>query len=340
MKLLTFHTRAKPDNLRLGAWIGEAVVDLAVARTWAQGARALPLEPLPGTSLELLYAGREAWQYVHRLVQALEGQQPARLKGAGREPVGYPLADVVLYPPLPRPSSLRDFYAFEQHVATAHANRGRPVPEAWYQMPVFYFSNHNAIFSSGEIVPYPASSQALDYELEVACVIGKAGRDIRPEEAEEHIFGYTIFNDWSARDVQREEMRAGLGPAKGKDFASSLGPWIVTPEELADRHAGRPGVYDLAMVARVNGVERSRGNWRDLHYSFGQMVARASADTWLLPGDVIGSGTVGTGCLLELTKGQGPWLQPGDVVELEVESLGVLRNRVGERSTKAGTTKA
>jgi fumarylacetoacetate (FAA) hydrolase len=120
-----------------------------------------------------------------------------------------------------------------------------------------------------------------------------------------------------------------LGPAKGKDFASSLGPWIVTPEELAGQHAGRPGVYHLAMAARVNGAERSRGAWADLHYSFGQMIARASADAWLLPGDVVGSGTVGTGCLLELTAGRGPWLQPGDLVELEMEGIGVLRNRVG-----------
>jgi fumarylacetoacetate (FAA) hydrolase len=125
-------------------------------------------------------------------------------------------------------------------------------------------------------------------------------------------------------------MRVGLGPAKGKDFASSLGPWIVTPDELASRATDRPGVFDLAMVARVNGQERSRGNWKDIHYSFGQMIERASQDTYLLPGDVIGSGTVGTGCLLELTRGEGPWLQTGDVVELEVERIGILRNRVGK----------
>jgi fumarylacetoacetate (FAA) hydrolase len=147
------------------------------------------------------------------------------------------------------------------------------------------------------------------------------------------VFGYSILNDWSARDLQRQEMAAGLGPAKGKDFATSLGPWIVTPEELAPHATGRPGVYDLAMIARVNGQERSRGRWQDMHYSFGDLIARASADVWLLPGDVIGSGTVGTGCLLELTAGEGPWLQEGDMVELEVEGLGVLRNRVGTRSS-------
>lgn len=228
------------------------------------------------------------------------------------------------------PASLRDFYAFEQHVKTANANRGRDVPPAWYEIPVFYFSNHTAIYTHEDVIPYPKYSQALDYELEVACVIGTGGANIAAEDAEKHILGYMIYNDWSARDLQKQEMRVSLGPAKGKDFAQSFGPDLVTPDELADRHTGRPGVYDLAMVARVNGEERSRGNWGDLHWSFGQMIERASDGVMLYPGDVIGSGTVGTGCLLETTKAQGPWLQPGDVVELEIERLGVLRNTVGE----------
>jgi fumarylacetoacetate (FAA) hydrolase len=153
--------------------------------------------------------------------------------------------------------------------------------------------------------------------------------DIKAEEAENHIFGYTIFNDWSARDVQRAEMKVGLGPAKGKDFASSLGPLIVTREALTDRAVGRAGVYDLSMTAKVNGAEMSRGNLKDIFWSFGEIIARASQSAMLYPGDVIGSGTVGTGCLLELTKGNGPWLQPGDVVELEVERIGTLRNTIG-----------
>lgn len=242
--------------------------------------------------------------------------------------------EVKIGAPIRRPTSLRDFYAFEQHVAMANANRGREVPKEWYQFPVFYFSNTSAIYGPDDTIPYPSYSDALDYELEVACVIGKAGQDIPAEEAEEYIFGYMIFNDWSARDVQQREMRVGLGPAKGKDFANSFGPYLVTPDELADRHTGRPGVYDLEMIARVNGEERSRGNWRDLYWSFGQMIERASQDVILQPGDVIGSGTVGTGCLLELTKGDGPWLQPGDVVELEIERLGVLRNTIGEKRKK------
>jgi fumarylacetoacetate (FAA) hydrolase len=227
-----------------------------------------------------------------------------------------------------KPTTLRDAYAFEQHVKTANKNRGREVPEEWYQFPVFYFSNPNAVFGHEDIIPYPPYTKAMDYELEIAVVIGKAGINIKPADAEQYIFGYTIFNDWSARDIQRKEMVIGLGPAKGKDFASSFGPVMVTHESIADKAVGRPGVYDLEMTARVNGVEMSRGNFKDMHWSFGEIIARASESVMLYPGDVIGSGTVGTGCLLELTKFQGPWLNPGDVVEMEIERIGVLRNTV------------
>jgi fumarylacetoacetate (FAA) hydrolase len=230
-----------------------------------------------------------------------------------------------------KPFTLRDGYAFEQHVKTANKNRGRDVPEEWYQFPVFYFTNPNAVFGHDDEIPYPHYTNAMDYELEVAAVIGKGGMNIKPEDAPNHIFGYTIFNDWSARDIQRKEMAVGLGPAKGKDFASAFGPVIVTHEALADKAAGRPGVYDLEMTARVNGVEMSRGNFKDMHWSFGEIIARASDSVMLHPGDVIGSGTVGTGCLLELTKFQGPWLNAGDVVELEVERIGVLRNVIGRK---------
>jgi fumarylacetoacetate (FAA) hydrolase len=237
-----------------------------------------------------------------------------------------PLDEVRLVAPLPRPPSLRDFYAFEQHVATANRNRGRDVPPAWYDLPVFYFGNHSAIYGPNAGVPIPRT-EALDYELEIACVIGRAGRDIAAEDAEEYIAGYTIMNDWSARDIQREEMSVGLGPAKGKDFATSLGPWLVTPDEL-ELFALGDGRYDLSMIARVNGVVRSRGNFRDIYYTFAQMIARASRDAALYPGDVLGSGTVGSGCLLELTAGQGPWLAEGDEIELEITGLGILGNQI------------
>ena len=237
-----------------------------------------------------------------------------------------PLSDVRLLAPLPRPPSLRDFYTFERHVAAGNALRGRPIPPVWYHQPVFYFSNHAAIYGHDADVPFPRT-EALDYELEIACVIGRAGRDIAEEDADAYIAGYLIMNDWSARDLQREEMSVGLGPAKGKDFATSLGPALVTADEL-EAFQLADGRYDLTMTARVNGVERSRGNVREMFYTFGQLVAHASRDANLYPGDVLASGTVGSGCLLELTGGDGPWLAPDDEVELEVTGLGVLRNRV------------
>lgn len=237
------------------------------------------------------------------------------------------LDDVTLAAPLPHPTSLRDFYAFEQHVRLARAQRGLEIVPEWYTMPVFYFSNHQAIIGPEDAVKRPRSTEWLDFELEIAAVIGRGGRNIPAEAAESYIAGYTIMNDWSARDVQRAEMKVGLGPAKGKDFATSLGPWLVTPDELEDRRTEKG--YDLPMVARRNGVELSRGNWQSLYFSFAEMIAHASADVTLYPGDLIGSGTVGTGCILELgPEAVGGWLQPGDAIELEVERLGVLRNVV------------
>src|ERR1041384_1711869 len=238
--------------------------------------------------------------------------------------------EVAFHSPI-HPKTLRDFYAFETHVKTANRNRGQDVPENWYKFPVFYFSNPNNNYGHEDVIPYPEYTQALDYELEIAVVIGKPGMNIQPEEAPNHIFGYTVFNDWSARDLQVQEMKVNFGPVKSKDFASSFGPVIVTQEELADKTVGRPGVYDLSMVARVNGVEMSRGNFNDIYWSFGDMIARASESVMLSPGDVIGTGTVGTGCLYELTKNQGPWLNEDDVVELEIERIGILRNTVGKK---------
>jgi fumarylacetoacetate (FAA) hydrolase len=236
--------------------------------------------------------------------------------GAAREHAEYRLEDVQLRPPVLHPPSVRDFYAFEQHVKNAARVTGRSgVPDEWYEIPVFYFSNPAAIYGPDDEIPYPAGSEQLDYELEVAAVIGAGGQ----------IGGYTIMNDWSARDLQRAEMKVGLGPAKGKDFATSLGPTVVTPDELGDLR--------LEMVARVNGEERSRGNLGDMHHSWTAILARAAQNTQLLPGDIVGSGTVGTGCILE--HGDGRWLQPGDVVELEVEGIGVLRNRIARAARPA-----
>jgi len=228
--------------------------------------------------------------------------------GTAREHATYALEDVVLRAPVLHPPAVRDFMAFEEHVANARRQRGSDVPQEWYEIPVFYFSNPAAVYGPEEDVPYPEGTQELDYELECAAVIGADGA----------IGGFTVLNDWSARDLQRAEMRVGLGPAKGKDFATSIGPIVVTPDEF-DGSAG-------AMIARVNGEERSRGELGDMHHGWGELLTQAAWNTVLRPGDIIGSGTVGGGCILE--HGDGRWLQRGDVVELEIEGIGVLRNRV------------
>ena len=241
-------------------------------------------------------------------------------------------ADVDFGPPILRPPSLRDFYAFEGHVRTMWERRGGEVPAAWYRLPIFYFSNVSEIRGPGEPVWSPAASSELDYELEVAALVDTPVVDLSEERGDEAIGGYMIFNDWSARDLQREETTVRLGPAKGKDFASSIGPWLVTPDELAS--ARRPGATgpDLALTAEVNGVETSRGRWSDAQFTFGAMVARASADARLRPGDLLGSGTVGTGCLLEVKDATlGRYLEPGDEVVLRVERLGALATRIVER---------
>ena len=228
--------------------------------------------------------------------------------GTARRHAEYRLEEIDLRPPVLHPPAVRDFYAFEQHVKTARALRGLEVPPEWYEIPVFYFSNPAAIYGPEEQVPRPPDTAELDYELEVAAVIGAEGR----------IGGFTVMNDWSARDLQRAEMKIGLGPSKGKDFATSLGPVLVTPDEF-DGSSG-------TMVARVNGEERSRGQLADMYHSWETIVAHAARNTRLRPGDILGSGTVGTGCILE--HGDGRWLQPGDAIELEVEGIGVLRNYV------------
>jgi fumarylacetoacetate (FAA) hydrolase len=230
--------------------------------------------------------------------------------------------------PLPPVTSIRDFYAFEQHVKTCRKHRGLDMVPQWYDVPAFYFSNAAAVIGHDDPVAGPKGSKALDYELELACVIGKEGRDIPPDDrAMEYVAGFTIMNDWSARDLQRVEMAVGLGPSKGKDFATSLGPELVTFDELQDRY--REGRLHLEMTASVNGRALSRGNASSMYWTWPQLIAHASRDVWLRPGDVLGSGTVGTGSILELTpEAVGGWLKPGDVVELTVERLGTLRNRV------------
>lgn len=266
-------------------------------------------------------------------IQDQTGLQNTRALDALKEPLR-------LLPPIPSPRTFRDFYAFEQHVKSARAKRGLEVPAAWYEQPVFYFSNPGSLVGHEQPVYAPAGSQELDYELELGVVIGKGGKDIPPTAAAwKHVAGFTIINDLSARDQQRKEMAVGLGPAKGKDFATAVGPYLVTLDEFRDRIDAN-GRVDLEMLARVNGKELSRSNAKTMHFSWPQLLAQASRDAELFPGDLIGSGTAGTGCILELgPENTGGWLKPGDVVELEIERLGVLRTPIVERPVAAKEVK-
>jgi fumarylacetoacetate (FAA) hydrolase len=268
---------------------------------------------------------------VEALADLVDGFAPRGERGADDEAL-LDGADLAFGPPILRPPSLRDFYAFEGHVRTMWERRGGEVPETWYRLPVFYFSNVAEIRGPDEPVWSPAASAELDYELEVAALIDTPVTDLAEERGEEAIGGYTIFDDWSARDLQREETVVRLGPAKGKDFASTIGPWLVTPDELAAARAPGATGPDLAMTAEVNGVETSRGRWSAAQFSFGQMIARASADVRLRPGDLIGSGTVGSGSLLEIRESTlGRYLRPGDEVVLRGERLGALRTPIVAR---------
>ena len=267
-----------------------------------------------------------AYPTLLELLRDLDGLASAR----EAEGEAFAFEEVQLLSPIPEPPSVRDFYAFEQHVKAARAQRGLDMIPDWYEIPTFYFTNNSEIYGHNQPVPYPVGSNELDIELEIACVIGRDGKDIPLEEAASYIAGYTIMNDWSARDFQRKDMKLNLGPGKGKDFATSLGPWLVTPDELAAYRTGNNASerYDMTMLARINGKEISRGNFKDIYYSFPQMIAWASRNARLRAGDVLGSGTVGTGCLLEIGTDVHPWFRRGDIIELEIEGIGVLRNKI------------
>jgi fumarylacetoacetate (FAA) hydrolase len=233
-------------------------------------------------------------------------------------------------PPITHPPSFRAFHAFEQHVRTARARRNLDMIQAWYELPVFYFSNPNSLVSHDAEIFAPAHSSELDYELELGVVIGSRIRNAKLESAWDHVAGFTIINDFSARDLQRAEMTIGLGPAKGKDFATAVGPVLVTRDEFADKIDNERIALD--MRARVNDRELSRGNSSALFHTFPRMIVQASRDADLFPGDLISSGSVGLGCILELgpenTEG---WLKPTDVVELEIERIGKLRTKITAR---------
>jgi 2-keto-4-pentenoate hydratase/2-oxohepta-3-ene-1,7-dioic acid hydratase in catechol pathway len=227
-------------------------------------------------------------------------------------------SDVRLRAPLPRPPALRDFFAFEEHAKAGAKRRSEELPESWYEVPAYYKGNHREIYGPDDEIPWPSYTRKLDFECEIACVVGKQGRDLSIEQAREHIFGYMIFNDWSARDIQKLEMMNRMGPDKGKDFANSFGPWLVTADEVDPRR-------DFSMKIKVNGELWSEGHFKDQYWGFDLMLSHVSQEETVYPGDVLGSGTFYRGCGLDLDR----WLKPGDVIELEVPALGILKNRVG-----------
>lgn len=327
MKLVTFLPVESVE--RLGAVIGNEVLDVEFASRYCASAAGCALPSLPDDIISFLRLGETAMNDARKLIAfCFENRENI--------PVGSIIAadTVTLAASVPRPSSMRDGYAFRQHVEAARRNRGVEMIPEFDEIPIFYFTNHQAVYGPGDIPVLPLHEEQLDFELECAVVIGKQGRNIAASAADSYIAGLTVMNDWSARALQMKEMKLNLGPAKGKDFATSLGPWLLTLDEL-EPHISRSSngvAYNLEMTCRLNGQEVSRGNVKDMTWTFAQIIERASYGVTLYPGDVIGSGTCGTGCLLELngSKVFNPplWIKPGDIVECEIESLGILTNRI------------
>jgi 2-keto-4-pentenoate hydratase/2-oxohepta-3-ene-1,7-dioic acid hydratase in catechol pathway len=303
MKLITFQN---PDGIARAGWLTDAgVVDMNQV-----SAGVLPVDMLTFIDNHETYFA---------LIQANNWLDAAPT---------YALSDVTLLAPLPNPRSFRDYISFEQHLKNASAKFGHQVAPEWYEMPIFYFTNHQAIYGPDTDVPRPAKETRLDYELEMGCVLGKRGKNITADEADDYIFGYTVFNDFSARAIQGKEMKCNLGPAKGKDFANAIGPYIVTKDEMVP-YLNDTGRFDVRMTSRINGQTICDGNFNTIYYTFGQMIERASENNvTLYPGDLIGSGTVGWGSLIETNFEAHRPLEPGDMLELEIEGIGVLRNTV------------
>ena len=329
MKLVTFEIRTPIGVFhRVGAVRDRQVVDLNMAYAgWlSEDGEAQPRRladaQVPPTMLAFLEGGASTISAARRAIEHAASAGPS-VTGPSGEAILHPLDSVKLVAPIPDPPSLRDFIAFEDHIAATSKKRGQPIPPEWYKFPVYYKGNHRTIIGPDQVLPWPLDTAKLDYELELACVIGRKGRDISEREGEAYIAGYTIMNDFSARDIQFQEMACRLGPAKGKDFATALGPCLLTPDEITDLGA-------LTMIARVNGEEWSKGRFGTIHWSFAQMIAHVSRGETIYPGDVFGSGTVGGGCGLEFDR----YLKPGDVVELEIQPIGILRNQVLGRGNR------
>jgi fumarylacetoacetate (FAA) hydrolase len=324
MKLVTYSKNGKEQ---LSFLVNDILYDTNVANA-----------TLPATMKEML----NSWESLIDIARKTEDD----IKTGKLSLEGTAYNNAVIMAPVPNPTSCRDGYAFRQHVASARRNRKVDMIAEFDQYPIFYFTNHNAIQGPGIIPCMPDHFQKLDFELEASVVLCKKGRNIKAADADKYIAGYMIMNDMSARTLQMEEMLLNLGPAKGKDFSTVIGPMLVTPDELEaykipakPNHVGAN--YNLGMKCWVNGVQVSTGNMGDMDWTFAEIIERCAYGVDVLPGDVIGSGTVGTGCFLEL-NGTGllndpnykvQWLQPGDVVEMEIDGLGKLSNTIVAEKT-------
>jgi fumarylacetoacetate (FAA) hydrolase len=322
MKLVSY---LKAGEIQLGAIVNEALYNLQSLN-----------ESLPKNIIDLIQSEKALIDQTAMQVSKIAD------KSLSMEPV----KDFTLLAPVPRPTSCRDGYAFRQHVESARRNRGVEMIKEFDQYPIFYFTNHNAVQGPGEVYCMPDHFQQLDFELEVAIVIGKEGRNIKAKDADAYIAGFTIMNDLSARKLQMEEMLLNLGPAKGKDFSTVIGPWLVTPDELSaylvpakQGHVGNN--YNLSMKCWVNDILVSEGNVKDMDWTFAEIIERCSYGVTIFPGDVIGSGTVGTGCFLELNgtgklhnpNYQPQWLQANDTVKMTIDGLGTLVNTIKAEAT-------
>ena len=328
MKLVSYLNKKEE---RLGIFYNDKVYDL-------QKSASSQKIKLPSTMKKFLEGEDASMKLARKVFEVIK---------KGKIKTGLKYNTLNLLSPVPNPTSLRDGYAFRQHVLTARRNRGVEMIPEFDQFPIFYFGNHNSVFGPGNVKVEDDHLKGLDFELECAIVIGKKGKNIPSNKADEYIAGYLIMNDFSARVLQMEEMKLSLGPAKGKDFATSLGPWLVTPDELETylEKTKFGNKYNLEMIARHNGKQISKGNVNQMDWTFAEIIERASYGVTLYPGDVIGSGTVGTGCYLELNgtwaieaKEKGKehkpvWFNDGDEIELEITGLGVLKNKIKKSKT-------
>ena len=323
MKLVTFEV-ASPlgASRRSGAIEGGHVFDLALSRAAQLADRGNPragaigAAEVPSEMLELLRGGDYALEAAREALDHAASSGTEEFEGAT---IRHELAAVRLLAPLPRPNSLRDYLVFEEHLSNIYTRLDRQFPPEWFNLPAHYKGNVDAIYGPGDTVPYPSFTDQLDYELEICAVVGRRGHRVRAEDATPYIAGYTIYNDWSARDFQMRESSVGIGPGLGKDFASSLGPCIATPDEF-----GRGST----LRARVDGEQWSEGTLEAMHFSFEEIIEYTTLEETVEPGDLLGSGTIGGGCGFEFDR----YLSPGATVELEAEGIGVLRNQVGERT--------